>query len=143
MTRIKIFQGKKYLGAGVIIYHRNNVLLQKVKSRDVWEDFGGKTDKEDKNIIETAFRECEEESNGILNKEYLEKLIKLNPKKCYYLLQNNLYFIYMIYVSKKEKEYLEHQDFGDFEIHDNIERKVSWVTLEEKIHDRILLNTIK
>jgi hypothetical protein len=140
MSRLKILDGKKYLGAGIIIYHNNKYLLQKVKNKNAWEDFGGKTDKKDKNIIETAFRECEEESNNILNRNYLIDLIEKNPDRCYYLLQDNLYFLYMIYISKKEKEFLENQDFGDFETYDNIERKVSWVSKKENFHPRILIN---
>ena len=137
MKHKKTFMGKNFYGGGIILYHGKKLLLQKVKGEDYWEDFGGKTDKEDENIIETAFRETEEESNGMLNKEFLENLIKLNKKKCYYLLQNNTYFIYVIYVSRSVKDSLTPEKFGDVEKHDGIRRRVEWVDKDVAMHPRI------
>ena len=134
------FKGKDFFGGGVILYHGKKLLLQKVDDKPYWEDFGGKTDREDNTIIDTAFRECEEESNKVLNKEFLESQIKLNKEKCYYMLNNNKYFVYMIYVSRKCKNYLTPELFGDIECHDKIKRKVEWVVKNEKleIHPRII-----
>jgi len=137
MKQKKIFMNKTFYGGGVILYHGKKLLLQKIEGRDFWEDFGGKTDKEDKDIITTAFRECSEESNKVLNKEFLEELIKLNKKKCYYLLQNNTYFIYVIYVPRVVKDKLDSEIFGEKEFHDNIRRKVEWVDKDVDLHPRI------
>ena len=137
MKKKIVFKNREYFGAGVILYHGRKILMQKVESRNFWEDFGGKTDRGDKNIIETSFRECEEESNNILNKEYLMAQIEKNPSRCYYLLQNNKYFIYMIYVNRKEKDRLKSEIFGKCEKHDGIERVVEWISRNEKLHPRI------
>ena len=133
----KKFKNKLYYGGGIILYHNGKILMQKTKDNDYWEDFGGKTDKEDKTIIETAYRECEEESNKVITKEFLSELIDKNPDKCHYLLQSNSYFIYLIFISRKDKEYLKKKDFGDIEKHDKIKREVSWVDLSENLHPRI------
>ena len=137
MKQKKTFMDKTFYGGGVILYHGKKLLLQKIEGRDFWEDFGGKTDKEDEDIIETAFRECSEESNSVLNKDFLEELIKLNKKKCYYLLQNNTYFIYVIYVPRIVKDILAPEKFGEKELHDNIKRKVEWVDKSVEMHPRI------
>lgn len=137
MKHKKTFMGKNFYGGGVILYHGKKLLLQKIEGRDFWEDFGGKADKEDESIIETAFRECDEESNEMLNKNFLEELIKLNKKKCYYLVQNNTYFVYVIYVPRVVKEMLTSEKFGDIELHDKIRRKVEWVDKDVKLHPRI------
>ena len=137
MKHKKTFMNKSFYGGGVILYHGKKLLLQKIEGREFWEDFGGKSDKEDKDIIETAVRECSEESNHVLNKDFLEELIKLNKKKCYYLLQNNTYFIYVIYVPRVVKEKLIPEIFGEKELHDNIRRKVEWVDKDVNLHPRI------
>ena len=137
MKHKKTFMNKNFYGAGIVLYHGKKLLLQKIDGRDFWEDFGGKTDKSDESIIDTAFRECDEESNNVLNRKFLEELIKLNKRKCYYLLQNNNYFIYVIYVPRLIKEKLISEKFGDTELHDNIKRKVEWVDKSVALHPRI------
>ena len=137
MKHKKTFMGKTFYGGGIILYHGKKLLLQKIEGREFWEDFGGKSDKDDEDITETAFREGCEESNMILNKDFLEKLIKLNKKKCYYLLQNNTYFIYVIYVPRIVKDSLTSEKFGDTELHDDIKRKVEWVDKGVSLHPRI------
>lgn len=137
MKHKKTFMSKTFYGGGVVLYHGKKLLLQKIEGRDFWEDFGGKTDKEDESIIKTAFREGSEESNKILNTEFLEELINLNKKKCYYLLQNNTYFLYVIYVPRIVKDILIPEKFGDTELHDGIKRKVEWVDKGVSLHPRI------
>ena len=58
----KVYKGKTYYGAGVILYNGNKILMQKSKYEKYWEDFGGRTDEEDKDIIYSAYREAKEES---------------------------------------------------------------------------------
>jgi 8-oxo-dGTP pyrophosphatase MutT (NUDIX family) len=134
----KTYSGMVFLGAGVILYNKDEILMQKIKGRNFWEDFGGRTDEEDKNVKEAAMREASEESNHVLNKNYLKRLISNNTDKCYYLLQENKYFIIMIYVSGKEKRKLTSDIFGTREEHDGIDRKVEWVKRDVKLHPRIL-----
>lgn len=137
------FKGKDFFGSGVVIYHGKKLLLQKVNGQKYYEDFGGRNDSTDKSVIHAAFRECEEESNGVLNEEFLNNQIKKHKEKCYYMLNNNRYFIYMIYVSRKEKEKLTPEIFGDYENHDGIERKVEWVINNEKLPLHPRLSKIK
>lgn len=134
----KKFKNKTFFGGGIILYHNNKILMQKVAGTGYWEDFGGRCDKEDETIIKTAFRECEEESNYNITTEFLSEMIDKNPDKCHYMLQRNTYFIYLIYISRKDKEKLKLSDFGDIEEHDNIKREVSWIDIDEKLHPRIL-----
>ena len=134
----KVYKGKTYYGGGVILYNGNKILMQKADNRNYWEDFGGRTDEEDKDIIYSSFREAKEESNNVLTHSYLKRLIKKNPEKCYHLKQNNSYFIYMIYVDREEKSKLKPGRFGDCEIHDGVPRIVNWVERNVKLHPRIL-----
>ena len=134
----KKYKDKTYYGAGVILYHGKKILMQKSDNRKFWEDFGGKTDEEDKDVIYTAFREAKEESNGILSHSYLKKLIKKHPEKCYPVEQNNTYFIYMIYVDREEKSKLKSEKFGECELHDSIPRIVDWVERNVPLHPRII-----
>ena len=133
----KKFKNRLFFGGGIILYHNGKILMQKTEDRDYWEDFGGKTDKEDSSVIETAYRECEEESNQVITKEFLSEMIDKNPDKCHYLLQSNSYFIYLIFVSRKDKEYLKSKNFGKMEKHDKIKREVSWIDPSEELHPRI------
>lgn len=133
----KNYKGKDYFGGGVILYNGSKILMQKGKNKDYWEDFGGRTDKEDKDIIYSAFREAKEESNGVLTHSYLKRLIKKNKEKCYPHQQDNTYFIYMIYVDREEKAKLKAEKFGECEFHDEISRIVNWVDRDVKLHPRI------
>ena len=133
----KKYKGKDYFGAGVILYNGSKILMQKANNKDYWEDFGGRTDEEDKDIIYSAFREAKEESNGVLTHSYLKRLIKKNKEKCYPLNQINSYFVYMIYVDREEKAKLKSDIFGECEFHDSISRIVEWVDRSVKLHPRI------
>lgn len=134
----KTYKGKTYYGAGVILYNGSKILMQKADNKDYWEDFGGRTDEKDKDVIYSAFREAKEESNNVLTHSYLKRLIKKNPEKCYPHEQNNTYFIYMIYVDREEKSNLKSDKFGECEFHDGISRTVEWINRDVKLHPRIL-----
>lgn len=135
----KTYKGKTFFGAGVILYNGNKILMQKADNKNYWEDFGGRTDEEDKDVIYSAFREAKEESNGVLTHSYLKRLIKKNKEKCYPLEQDNTYFIYMIYVDREEKTKLNPEKFGECEFHDRIPRVVDWVEKDKvRIHPRII-----
>ena len=53
-----------------------------IKANGKYEDFGGKTDRNDKSIEETVAREAEEESNGIFRKEDVMNMIKGSKAIC-------------------------------------------------------------
>lgn len=133
----KVYKGKTYYGGGVILYNGSKILMQKADNKDYWEDFGGRTDEEDKDVIYSSFREAKEESNGVLTHSFLKRLVKKNPEKCYPLNQTNSYFIYMIYVDREEKSKLKAERFGECEVHDDIPRAVDWVDRDVKLHPRI------
>lgn len=95
-----------------------------IKSRDKYEDFGGRTDMADKSIDDTICREADEESNGILNFEDMVELIK--DKQTIYVGDSK----YLLYIVKTNKSY-NPDEFGTFEIHDKINRTVEWIKLSQ------------
>lgn len=112
---------------GILFYKYNddmtNFDLLLINSRNNYEDFGGCTDNDDENILDTVAREVEEESNKIFKKKFImDKIKETEPvyiKHCKYA----LYFIEL-------DEYYDPVDFGDREIHDNIARTVEWVSYD-------------
>jgi hypothetical protein len=48
-----------------------------------YADFGGKIEPADKNSIDIAVREANEESNNIFSKEYIKS--KISMEKCHYI----------------------------------------------------------
>jgi len=112
---------------GILFYKYNddktNFDLLLIYSRNNYEDFGGCTDEQDKNIIDTVSREVNEESNGIFKVDDIKEKIKdINPlyiKHCKYA----LYCVELI-------DNYNPKDFGGKEIHDNIKRKVEWVSFD-------------
>jgi len=130
-------RNKNFYGGGVILYHNRQLLLQKRDDKEYWEDFGGKTEKVDEKILETALRECHEESNGVISKDFVMKRLQECPKKCHPVYQGNTYFIQLIYITRKQKREMCLEKFGDEECHDGIRRKVEWVRMDSKLHPRI------
>ena len=57
--------------AGVILTRKgmkfNSILMQEITNKDYIQDFGGKVDDEDFNILETVSRELFEESNASIH----------------------------------------------------------------------------
>ena len=88
-TKNPIFYYKneiKYeIKAGGVIFYTfdrscNKLKFLLINNNDIYEDFGGKTDLNDKTIIDTISREVEEESNQIFSKkEIYEKIKNKNP----------------------------------------------------------------
>ncbi len=68
---------RTYIRAGVLFYtvHENGdiyFMMQKVKGQHwQYEDFGGKSQEGDLSLKDVAFRECVEELNGLITKEFL------------------------------------------------------------------------
>lgn len=125
--------GKPYVSAGTIIYSfldgEHQVLLQRIHGKPRLEDFGGKSDKTDKCIRDTAFRECQEETNNILTKKKLSELFKSKKSFVYYV-YNSKYVVYYIWMEPNEATVLKSALFGDQETHDGIKRTVEWIPLK-------------
>jgi hypothetical protein len=113
---------------GILFYKYNedktNFDMLMIKSREKYEDFGGCTDILDKDIYDTISREVEEESNGIIKKHEVRKLIEN---------QNPIYIKhckYALFIVETNIDYIP-KDFGNLEIHDNIERTVEWISYDQ------------
>lgn len=111
---------KQITSAGIIFYKDDNILLINNKDRNMYEDFGGKVELGDANIMETAAREAEEESNGIFNYNYL--LNKLNNKKFIYI-DHSKYAVFFIPVKQK----IDIDKFGKKEEYCGVNRTVEWI----------------
>lgn len=111
---------------GVIFYYfsEKTVELLMIKHNNIYEDFGGKTDKQDKTFIDTVSREVDEESNGIFKKEEIEKKIK--DKKPVYT-KCSKYILYFIELDDK----IDSKKFGTKEFTDNIYRTVKWIDINK------------
>ncbi len=123
------YKENKYVSGGVIIYtikdKINYYLLQNITGKMNLEDFGGCSDSVDKSIKDVAFRECVEESNGLLTRKFLNQNLDNDLSKIYYI-DSCKYVLYLIYVDPKYLEKLSPKSFGNKEIHDNIKRTVNW-----------------
>lgn len=120
---------------GIIFYQKQDddirYLLVKCDNRKRYEDFGGRTDEVDKDYFDTVARELEEESNGIFkHNDIKKKIIKqeplYNPSGKYVVFFLELY------------DEIDTKIFGDREYHDDIPRKVFWVS-----HKKITKNNSK
>lgn len=119
---------------GLLIYKKenNNIFLLLIENRGLYEDIGGRCDLSDKNIIETITREVEEETNNIIKKEnlVLENYKEFYNKKCKYLM--------LILHADEYIKNLKSEQFGDIEIHDNIQRKIKWIDINEFFDKNII-----
>lgn len=115
-------QGKE-VKAGGILFYRNNKLLM-IYSRNQIEDFGGKSDIDDKNIYDTVSREVEEESNKIFKAEKIKNLIKGEP---YVYIPWSKYALFFVELTTD----YDLSEFGHYENYDKIKRDVIWVPMDE------------
>lgn len=95
------------------------------------DDFGGKTDFEDKHPYDTAIRETLEESNNIINPSNLimnNKYRKFYNKRCKYL----------CYVVNVEEDFFKDTTiFGNVEIKENIGRTLHWYKVDEELFNKV------
>jgi hypothetical protein len=121
---------------GLLIYRfgKKGMELLLINSRGVFEDFGGKIDDDDMNIYETVAREAYEESNCLLDQTKILKRLQKAPKA---YMKKSKYVVYLIEANKAESS-LEQADFGDFEIHDGIERSVRWVSIDTFLSQEVI-----
>ncbi len=133
---------KPISAGGVLLFKKDEVLVQKIQKDDTFQysDFGGKTDLEDKSIMETIARELGEEMNfGIIDKKDGKNMDSVGIKK---FLQNGLkkklYFpnakYFLIFVQFNENKYsLSMDQIGQQEELDQIPRTVEWITFQQFI----------
>ena len=110
---------------GALFYkiENDNLYFLMIKTKDKYEDFGGKTDENDLTIYDTIAREIEEESNNIFNKnDIMERITDLKPIYA----PKSKYIIFIIKLTENEKN-INVLTFGDMEIHDSIYRTVEFV----------------
>lgn len=120
------------MAAGVLLYKikKNVVSILLSHNRNQYEDLGGRVDFDDETIFDTVVREAYEETNELIDKEKLKKRLKTAE---YFYSKKSKYVVYLVKANNKEKK-LKSSDFGDKEIHDNINRKIKWIKLH-KIFD--------
>lgn len=117
--------------AGILIYRRNmdtsiEFLMINNPFDKYYEDFGGKTDKSDEYIIDTAARETREETNNILYDKMIYNLIKYNLEKIFYI-NTSKYVLYIV----KCNEFIQNINptiFGKIELHTGYERTIEWIS---------------
>ena len=122
---------RTYISAGVLFYtvHDNGTIyfmLQKIKGRPwQYEDFGGKSQLGDQSIKDVAFRECIEELNGLITKEFL-----MSRPCTEYLVPGNKYIAYLIHL---DPSFMSNDlsVYGDRELLWDIERTVQWITYSD------------
>ena len=123
---------------GVIIYRKiNNITeLLLIKKKDRYEDIGGKTDVTDENELDTVSREVYEETNSVINKDIIKKQLTYS-KSCYCL--KSKYILYFVKANIYQKKLIS-ENFGDNEIHDNIERSIEWINSKIFLENSLFLH---
>jgi len=128
---------KQIVTSGGVLFYKFGDLgmeLLVINSRGCFEDFGGKIDSSDKSIFKTVSRETFEESNGLINKKKLEERLKTAP----YIYNKNSKYVCFIVEATPDESQLKSGDFGDLEFHDNIERKVKWIHLDDFLTPEVI-----
>ena len=117
---------------GCLIYKKNKNELLLISYEDPnWpnlDDFGGKIEKKDNTVFDTIIRETVEETNGIISKKYLKKIIK---SKKYTQFYNNFSKYLCIVIEVCDDFCTDTNVFGDTELHDNIKRSINWHSYQE------------
>jgi hypothetical protein len=135
-------KNKPIRAGGVLIYKKDDehikvLLIKKLTFGDnLHEDIGGKTDKEDLNILDTISREVSEETNKIIDKEIIKEQLK-NGKPLY--VPFSKYMLYLIEANEEQKKLKTHL-FGSLELHDKLKRRIYWIKIQNFINDRYNFN---
>lgn len=147
---------KPIKAGGVIIYKIEEksikILLIKIKYinqkkdiYDFYEDIGGKTDKIDISFYDTISREVAEETNNVINPQIIKYQMSYSDDL---YIEHAKYLLYIIKANSYERN-LNTQSFGNKEIHDNIDRTIEWIDINDylnntkKFNPRIHSNEIK
>uniref|UniRef100_A0A6C0BDR4 Nudix hydrolase domain-containing protein n=1 Tax=viral metagenome TaxID=1070528 RepID=A0A6C0BDR4_9ZZZZ len=119
---------KVITAGGLILYKKDksgNLKLLLIKKKGMYEDIGGKIDLGDKTIYDTVAREVEEETNNVISSNSIIERIK---KAQYFYSGHSKYVIFVVKANSNER-HLRKEDFGETELHDDIERTIKWTSL--------------
>jgi hypothetical protein len=119
------------VASGAVFYRvkKGKMELLLIDNNGIFEDIGGKSEKFDDDIKNTASREIEEETNGLI-KEI--NIIDRMDNSIY--VPRSKYELFIIEANKDEMK-LTSDDFGEYELHDNFKRKIKWIS-KEKLLDK-------
>lgn len=122
--------------AGGVVFYRYTKRMSEpeflmVNYNGRYEDFGGKTDNIDNNIIDTICREVDEESNNIFSKIHVLNMIE-NKKPIY--CQKSKYVVYIVKINK----YVDPKKFGHKEKHNNVPRTVKWIKISNILNKEFI-----
>ena len=162
--KIFYFNNKEVKSAGIIFYtfYKDKGISMLLQNRkNIYSDFGGKSEHSDKSIMHIAARESAEETNSsfvsmqkIKTKEKAIELLpkcinylldKLNKAKMNIYLEKSKYMLYFIKLSNKEMNKLIRVSFIDEELIDYEKRTIELLTFydyidmykKNKIHIRL------
>jgi hypothetical protein len=133
---------KPIRAGGILIYRNinniNEFLLIKKNYNNIerYEDIGGKTDINDINIYDTIAREVCEETNSVINQEIIK--YQLSKSSNIYI-PHSKYLLYLIEANVYEKN-LKSKYFGDKEIHDDINRTIVWIDINNYLDNKLNFN---
>jgi hypothetical protein len=134
VNKRKIFylNTKQVTAGGMLLYKIFNgeLFLLLICSNGVYEDFGGKAGIKDTTIENTVSREVCEESNYLFDNNNIENRIKcIEP----IYIPHSKYVLYILEATIDES-LLTPEVFGDKELHDNIQRTVSWISHDDFVN---------
>lgn len=127
---------KPIRAGGIIIYkiEDNSIKLLLIRTnynnKEMFEDIGGKTDINDISFYDTISREVGEETNFVINPDIITH--QLSYADSIYI-PHGKYLLYIIRANNYERK-LTPSHFGDKETHDNIERTIEWVNVNDYIN---------
>lgn len=104
------------------------------------DDLGGRIDVSDSSVFEAIARETSEETNNVIDKEFMMKLLP-NIKTTFYNKQSK-YFVTVHGVN--ESFHSDTTVFGNFETTDKIDRTIHWFdydVVKSKLSIRLLANS--
>lgn len=133
---------KPIRAGGVIIYRKINnkiqFLLIKKKYNDIerYEDIGGKTDINDITSYDTIAREVSEETNSVINEGIMK--YQLSKSSNIYVPYSK-YLLYLVQANVYERN-LKSNYFGNKEIHDDINRTIVWVDIDNYLDNKLNFN---
>ena len=144
-----LVDGQPVRAAGILFYYlyhgRRYYLFRRERGR--WSDIGGKTEQEDTSPLDTAIRECVEETNGHMfsachtNKQCLDhaKQLVARQQPSWYYDTRAKYLVYTVCVPRTLGRNMKR--FGKRETHTNQTHYYKWMSVPYNVHPR--LRTIK
>ena len=131
---------KPIRAGGVLLFNNKKskikLLMIKKTYQLMYEDIGGKTSSFDDDIYETISREVSEETNNLINSEIIKK--QMYSGKCFYM--SHAKYLLIIVKSNSYERKLTDKDFGDKEIHDDINRTIEWINLNDFLENKLNFN---